>query len=76
MTKHTLNYPYYTTNNDLVHIALSCVRVLVDNSTGCRQQSSRTVLKTLNKSNHSSLNGTQVITFIVPILKGAEALRD
>lgn len=76
MTKHNLNYPYHTSNNDLVHISLSCVRVLFDNSTGYTQQSSRTVLKTLNKSNHSSLSGTQIITFIVPILKGAEAPRD
>lgn len=30
MTKHALNYPYHMTNSDLVHIALSCVRVLVD----------------------------------------------
>lgn len=76
MTKHNLNYPYHTSNNDLVHISLSCIRVLFDNSTGYTQQSSRTVLKTLNKSNHSSLSGTQIITFIVPILKGAEAPRD
>lgn len=76
MTKRTLNYPYHMSNNDLVHISFSCLRVLVDTSPGYTPQSSMTVLKTLNKSNHSSLSGTQIITFIVTILKGAEAPGD
>lgn len=76
MTEHTLNYPYHITNNYLVHISLSYIRVLVDNSNSDTQQPSRTVLKTLNKFNHSRLNGTQIITFIVLILKVTEAPRD
>ena len=76
MTKHTLNYLYHITNSYLVHISLSYIRVLVDNSNRDTQQPSRTVLKTLNEFNHLRLNSTQIITFIVLILKVTEAPRD
>ena len=76
MTKHTLNYLYHITNSYLVHISLSYIRVLVDNSNRDTQQPSRTVLKTLNEFNHLRLNSTQIITFIVLILKVTETPRD